>query len=101
MSRRGNCYDNAAMESWFSTFKFELGETFESIHRGKNLAFDYIEVFYNQRRRHSSIGYVAPAEVRAALPRLTTQQAGRNCITELNSHTMYNNTHGRDRSGHV
>ena len=62
MSRTGNCYDNAAMESWFSTFKAELGETFESIRRGKELAFDYIEVFYNQRRRHSSIGYIAPAE---------------------------------------
>jgi putative transposase len=62
MSRRGNCYDNAAMESWFSTFKAELGETFESIRRGKDLAFNYIEVFYNQRRRHSSIGYIAPAE---------------------------------------
>ena len=62
MSRRGNCHDNAAMESWFSTFKFELGESFESIRRGKDLSFDYIEVFYNQQRRHSSIGYVAPAE---------------------------------------
>jgi len=62
MSRSGNCYDNAAMESWNSTFKFELGDTFESIRHGKDLAFDYIEVFYNQRRRHSSIGYVAPAE---------------------------------------
>ena len=61
MSRRGNCHDNAAMESWFSTFKAELGETFESIRRGKELAFDYIEVFYNQQRRHSSIGYLAPA----------------------------------------
>ena len=62
MSRTGNCYDNAAMESWFSTFKFELGESFESIRQGKDQAFDYIEVFYNQQRRHSSIGYVAPAE---------------------------------------
>jgi putative transposase len=62
MSRRGNCYDNAAMESWFSTFKAELGETFESIRDGKEQAFDYIEGFYNLRRRHSSIGYRAPAE---------------------------------------
>ncbi len=61
MSRTGNCDDNAAMESWNSTFKFELGETFESIRRAKDLAFDYIDVFDNQRRRHSSIGYVAPA----------------------------------------
>jgi putative transposase len=72
MSRRGNCYDNAAMESWFSTLKFELGETFESIHRGKNQLFDYIEVFYNQHRRHSSIDYATPAqyERQATEPRL-------------------------------
>jgi transposase InsO family protein len=62
MSRRGNCIDNAAMESWFSTFKFELGERFESYAAAKEQAFDYIEVFYNQRRRHSSLGYVSPAE---------------------------------------
>jgi len=61
MSRRGNCLDNAAMESWFSTVKAELGETFESIHRGKEQLFDYIEVFYNQQRRHSSIDYLSPA----------------------------------------
>ena len=61
MSRRGNCHDNAAMESWFSTVKFELGETFESIGRAKEQLFDYIEVFYNQQRRHSSLDYVSPA----------------------------------------
>jgi transposase InsO family protein len=63
MSRRGNCWDNAAMESWFSTFKFELGETFASIRAGKDRAFDYIEIFYNKRRRHSSNGYLSPAEL--------------------------------------
>lgn len=62
MSRRGNCYDNAAMESWFSTFKFELGERFESYAQAKEQSFDYIEVFYNQRRIHSSLGYLTPAE---------------------------------------
>jgi putative transposase len=62
MSRRGNCHDNAAMESWFSTLKFELGETFESIRRGKQQLSDYIKVFYNQQRRHSSIGYATPAQ---------------------------------------
>jgi putative transposase len=61
MSRRGNCLDNAAMESWNSTIKFELGETFESIHRAKEQLFDYIEVFYNQHRRHSTLDYVSPA----------------------------------------
>ena len=61
MSRRGNCLDNAAMESWFSTLKFELGEDFESIHLAKEQLFDYVEVFYNQQRKHSSIDYVSPA----------------------------------------
>jgi len=61
MSRRGNCYDNAAMESWFSTVKSELGECFESYADAKEQLFDYIEVFYNQQRRHSSIGYASPA----------------------------------------
>lgn len=62
MSRRGDCYDNAAMESWFSTFKSELGERFESYAEAKEKAFDYIELFYNQQRRHSSLGYVSPAD---------------------------------------
>lgn len=61
MSRRGNCLDNAVAESLFSTVKFELGETFESIGRGKQQLFDYIEVFYNQRRRHSALDYLSPA----------------------------------------
>ncbi len=66
MSRRGNCYDNAAMESWFSTLKSELGEHFESASDAKERLFDYVEVFYNQKRRHSAIGYAAPAEFERA-----------------------------------
>lgn len=62
MSRRGNCLDNAVMESWNSTFKVELGEYFESAADAKAKLFDFIEVFYNQLRMHSSIGYVSPAE---------------------------------------
>jgi transposase InsO family protein len=62
MSRRGNCYDNAAMESWNSTLKTELGERFESPAMAKAKIFDYIEVFYNQTRMHSSIDYDSPAE---------------------------------------
>lgn len=61
MSRRGNCYDNAAMESWFSTLKSELGERFDSYALARQL-FDYIEVFYNQQRRHSALNYASPAE---------------------------------------
>ena len=62
MSRRGNCYDNAAMESWNSTLKSELGERFESYGSAKEQLFDYIEVFYNQQRRHSALGYQSPAQ---------------------------------------
>lgn len=62
MRRRGDCYDNAVMESWFSTVKLELGEHFESCGQAKMELFDYIEVFYNQRRRHSTLGQISPAE---------------------------------------
>jgi transposase InsO family protein len=62
MSRRGNCYDNAVMESFFSTVKSELGERFDSHGDAKMELFDYIEVFYNQRRRHSTLGQISPAQ---------------------------------------
>jgi putative transposase len=61
MSRRGNCYDNAVMEAFFSTLKTELADRFESCGDAKRQLFAYIELFYNQRRRHSTIGYVSPA----------------------------------------
>ena len=68
MSRRGNCYDNAVMESWFATVKSEEGEHFHSYTHAKEALFDYIEMFYNQRRRHSTLGQISPAafERRAA-----------------------------------
>jgi Integrase core domain len=62
MSRWGNCWDNAVMESFFSTVKSELGERFDSHGEAKMELFDYIEVFYNQRRRHSTLGQISPAE---------------------------------------
>jgi putative transposase len=61
MSRRGDCYDNAVMESFFSTVKAELGEHFDSYGLAKEQLFDYIEVFYNQQRRHSTLGLISPA----------------------------------------
>jgi len=61
MSRRGNCHDNAVAESFFSTVKSELGEHFASHGEAKMELFDYIEVFYNQRRRHSTLGQISPA----------------------------------------
>lgn len=63
MSRRGNCYDNAAMESFWSTLKTETGldEASPISRRAAELiVFDYIETFYNPKRRHSSLGYISP-----------------------------------------
>ena len=50
------------MESFFSTFKTELGERFNSHAHAKAEAFDYIEIFYNQQRRHSALAYLSPAD---------------------------------------
>jgi transposase InsO family protein len=61
MSRRGDCYDNAVMESFFSSVKSETADRFESCGEAKMELFDYIEVFYNQRRRHSTVGQISPA----------------------------------------
>jgi putative transposase len=61
MSRRGDCYDNAVMERFFSTVKSELTDRFDSFREAKMELFDYIEVFYNQRRRHSTLGHISPA----------------------------------------
>jgi putative transposase len=64
MSRSGNVWDNAAMESFFSSLKIE--RTARKIYRTRNEAradvFDYIERFYNAIRRHSTIGYLSPVE---------------------------------------
>jgi putative transposase len=61
MRRTGDCYDNAVMEAFFSTVKTELADRFERCGEAKVQLLDYIEVFYNQRRRHSTIGYMSPA----------------------------------------
>ena len=61
MSRRGNCWDNAVMESFFSTVKSELADQFASHGDAKMELFDYIEVSYNQKRRHSTLGQISPA----------------------------------------
>ena len=78
MSRRANCHDNAVMEAFFSSLKTELTDRFESCGEAKMALFDYIEVFYNQRRRHSTIGYVSPAafERQAILMRPASPRTG-------------------------
>lgn len=62
MSRRGDCYDNAVVESFFGTLKSELGDSFRTSEDARQSLFDYIEVFYNRARRHSSLAYVSPAQ---------------------------------------
>jgi len=64
MSRRGNCWDNAPMESFYATLKKELISFASYWTRAEALLsiFEYIEVFYNRTRRHSSLGYKTPAE---------------------------------------
>jgi transposase InsO family protein len=64
MSAKGNCYDNAQAESFFSRFKAELIEdgTFESIEEARIEIFSYIEGYYNRIRRHSGLGYKSPLE---------------------------------------
>jgi putative transposase len=64
MSRRGDCWDNAPMESFFASLKKELvhDADFATRVEARTAIFEYIEVFYNGQRRHSSLGYVSPAE---------------------------------------
>lgn len=71
MSRKGNCWDNAVVESFFSSLKLELvyNSDFATHEQARLALFDYIEVFYNRQRRHSSLGYVSPVNFElAALP---------------------------------
>jgi putative transposase len=64
MSRSGNCWDNAAMESFFSSLKTEriARKTYRTRNQAKQDVFDYIERFYNPTRRHSTLGYISPME---------------------------------------
>lgn len=64
MSARGNCYDNAAMESWNHSLKVEAihGERFATREDAREHVFEYIEVDYNRQRLHSTLGYLSPAE---------------------------------------
>lgn len=64
MSRKGDCWDNAVAESFFATLKGEMVDRADFATRAQatNALFDYIDVFYNRRRRHSSLGYATPTE---------------------------------------
>ncbi|GHP00851.1 transposase [Reticulibacter mediterranei] len=62
MSKKGDCYDNAMMESFFSSLKTECvhRQAYQSRAQAKQSVFEWIEVFYNRQRRHSSLGYISP-----------------------------------------
>ena len=65
MSRKGDCYDNAPMESFFHTLKTELvhHQHYATREEARRDIFAYIEGFYNPTRRHSAIGYISPIEM--------------------------------------
>ena len=71
MSRRGNCYDNAVMESFYKTLKSELvnHEKYRTREEARQSIFEYIEVFYNRQRRHSALGYLSPEAFEAGIVR--------------------------------
>jgi putative transposase len=77
MSRRGNCLDNAPMESFFASLKKEqiYHARFRTREEAKAAVFDYIEVFYNRQRLHSSLGDRTPAEARADMEGIGTRAA--------------------------
>jgi transposase InsO family protein len=68
MSRTGNCWDNACAESFFHTLKVELvhGERFDERSQMRESVFEYIEVDYNRKRRHSAVGMISPEMFEAA-----------------------------------
>jgi putative transposase len=65
MSRKGNCWDNAVAESFFKTLKSDLvyGNNFQTMKEAKTAVFEYIEIWYNRKRLHSSLGYRTPLEM--------------------------------------
>ncbi len=67
MSGKGDCYDNAVVESFFKTLKTELvyQQEYRTREEAERSIFEYVEVFYNRKRRHSSLGYVSPCEYEA------------------------------------
>lgn len=64
MSGKGNCFDNAITETFFHTLKTELmfDCVFKTRQEARNAIFEYIEIFYNRERRHSSLGYCSPVD---------------------------------------
>jgi transposase InsO family protein len=77
LARAGQCWDNSVAESWFATYKTELiyTEVWPTISRLRTATFDYIEIFYNRQRRHSSLGGLSPAHYEQSRQPAATQAA--------------------------
>src|ERR671916_3481763 len=77
MSRRGNCLDDAPMESFFASLETEHVHPvrFRTREEAMTAVFEYIEIFYNRQRLHSAIGYRTPAEARASMEGITMRAA--------------------------
>src|SRR3954454_9837173 len=77
MSRRGNCLDNAPMESFLASLKTEHVHQvrFRTREEAKTAVFEYIEIFYKRQRLHSAIGYRTPAEARASMEGISMRAA--------------------------
>lgn len=77
MSRKGNCWDNAIAESFFKTLKTEMvyHRKFETRAQAKLEIFDYIEVWYNRKRRHSALGYQTPVQAEQVMMKNKTEAA--------------------------
>jgi len=78
MSRKGNCWDNAVVESFFGTLKTELdaAQGWDTRAEARSAVFEYVEVFYNRVRRHSYLGYVSPETFEAEAARTTKSRSG-------------------------
>lgn len=76
MTRIDNHYDNAFAESLFARFKAELLQksTFTSLRQAQELIFEYIEVYYNRKRRHSALNYKSPANFELAIRKIQNQK---------------------------
>jgi hypothetical protein len=82
VSRRGNCYDNATMESFWATLKLELvyRGCFETRAQARLQIFHYIEMFYNRQRAHSALDYHCPARSMTTMPPTLRCQCVLNCL---------------------
>jgi len=111
MSGKGNCYDNACAESFFSTLKGECADSvFESRAIAKTSIFEYIEIWYNRERLHSTLGYLSPLEFeiregqcpincchpKELLERIQYLEAENDYLKKLNALVAEREKHGRE-----